>query len=249
MEHGMAIDILPQPDETTCGPTCLHAMYRYFNDELPLEQVIDEIQRLDHGGTLAVFLACHALRRGYRTTIYTYNLQMFDPSWFLTDTGVDLRDRLRRQMKFRKKPAVDLATAGYLEFLELGGSIEFEELTSGLIRRYLKRGVPILTGLSATYLYQSQREYGPDSVYDDIRGKPSGHFVILGDYEPQDRSVLVIDPLHPNPMAPSQYYEINIDRVIGAILLGILTHDANLLIIEPARKPAARRHAHTDRRQ
>ncbi len=245
----MAIDILPQPDETTCGPTCLHAMYRYFHDELPLDQVIDEIQRLDHGGTLAVFLACHALRRGYRATIYTYNLQMFDPSWFVTETDVDLRDRLLRQMKFRKKPAVDLATAGYLEFLELGGCIEFEELTSGLIRRYLKRGIPILTGLSSTYLYQTRREFGPESIYDDIRGKPSGHFVILGDYEPQDRTVSIIDPLHPNPMAPSQYYDINIDRVIGAILLGILTHDANLLIIEPAKKPAPKRHVDTDRRQ
>jgi hypothetical protein len=249
MEHMMVIDILPQPDETTCGPTCLHAMYRYFGDDLPLEQVIDEIQRLDHGGTLAVFLACHALRRGYRAKIYTYNLQMFDPSWFVPEAVDDLRDRLRRQMKFRKKPAVDLATAGYLEFLTLGGKLEYEELTSGLIRRYLKRGIPILSGLSATYLYRTPREYGPESLYDDIRGKPSGHFVILGDYEPQTRSVLIIDPMHPNPLAPSQHYEINIDRVIGAILLGILTHDANLLIIEPARKSAPRRHVDTDRCQ
>lgn len=245
----MAIDILPQPDETTCGPTCLHAMYRYFSDELPLGRIIDEIQRLDHGGTLAVFLACHALRRRYRATIYTYNLQMFDPSWFNSGMVADLPDRLLRQMRFRDKPAVDLATAGYLEFVELGGEIEFEELTSGLIRRYLKRGVPILTGLSATYLYQTPREFGPESAYDDIRGKPSGHFVILGGYEPQTRSVLIIDPLHPNPLAPSQYYEINIDRVIGAILLGILTHDANLLIIEPVKKPAPRRHVDPDRRQ
>lgn len=248
METTMAIDILPQPDETTCGPTCLHALYRYFNDELPLEQVIEEIQRLDHGGTLAVFLACHALRRGYRAKIYTYNLQMFDLSWF-NPVVDDLEVRLRRQMKFRKKPSIDLATKGYLEFLDLGGKLEFEELTSSLIRRYLKRGIPILTGLSATYLYQSAREYGPDSVYDDIRGKPSGHFVILGDYEPQTRSVQIIDPMHPNPMAQSHYYEINIDRVIGAILLGILTHDANLLIIESANKPVHRHHVDPDRSQ
>lgn len=247
MEHRMSIDILPQPDETTCGPTCLHAIYRYFDNELPLEQLIEQIHRLEHGGTLAVFLACDALRRGYRATIYTYNLQMFDPAWF-EPPGRDLADCLKRQMKFRDRAGVGAATEGYLEFLELGGRLKFEDLTSGLIRRYLKRGIPILTGLSATYLYHSPREYGPWSVYDDIRGKPSGHFVILGGYEPQSRSVLVIDPWQPNPMARSQHYEITIDRVIGAILLGILTHDANLLIIEPSKKSGSR-HGRPDRRQ
>lgn len=249
MENRMAIDILPQPDETTCGPTCLHAIYGYYSTELPLEQVIQEIRRLDHGGTLAVFLACHALaQRKFKATIYTYNLQMFDPSWF-EKGDTDIGERLRRQQQHRSNPAVDLATEGYLEFLELGGRLKYEDLNSGLIRRYLKRGIPILTGLSATYLYHSKREYGPDSTYDDIRGKPSGHFVILGGYDPQTRSVLVIDPLHPNPMASSQYYEINIDRVIGAILLGILTHDANLLIIEPGKRFTTHTHVDTDRRQ
>ena len=28
---------------------------------------------------------------------------------------------------------------------------------------------------------------------------------------------------------------MNIDRVLGAVLLGIVTHDANLLVIHPAR--------------
>jgi len=37
------------------------------------------------GGTLAVNLANHALRRGYRALIVTYNLTVFDPSWFRAD--------------------------------------------------------------------------------------------------------------------------------------------------------------------
>lgn len=239
MNQRMPIDILPQPDETTCGPTCLHAIYRYYNDELPLEQLVREIRRLDNGGTLAVFLACHALRRGYRATIYTYNLQMFDPSWFDTD-HVDLADKLRRQMQYRNSQTFTRATEGYLDFLELGGRLKYKDLTGALVRHYLKRGTPILTGLSATYLYHSQREHEPSSVYDDIRGNPSGHFVILGGYDKDTRAVQVIDPWQPNPMAPGQEYECNMNRVLGAILLGVLTHDANLLVIE---------RVDTDRRQ
>ena len=80
METRLEFDILPQPDNMTCGPTCLHALYRYYGDELPLETVIEEVESLEGGGTLAVLLACHALRRGYDATIYTYNLKVLDPT-------------------------------------------------------------------------------------------------------------------------------------------------------------------------
>lgn len=53
--------MLPQPTETTCGPTCLHAVYRYWGDEAKLQDVIGRTRALQHGGTFAVFLACDAL--------------------------------------------------------------------------------------------------------------------------------------------------------------------------------------------
>lgn len=248
----LLLDILPQPDDTTCGPTCLHAIYNYFGDSLPLEQVIAETRSLLEGGTLAVFLASHALRRGYQAVIYTYNLHMFDPTWFARD-DIDIADRLQRQLEFKDEPRFRDATEGYLDFLSLGGKLRFKALTNGLIRAHMKRGIPILTGLSATYLYQSMREYGIRSDYDDLRGIPTGHFVVLSGYERASRTVRIADPLHPNPVAPAQYYDIGIERVTGAVLLGVLTHDANLLVIEPRREKRARpptmSHVDTDRRQ
>lgn len=232
LESRLRLDILPQPDFTTCGPTCLDAVYRFHGDSMPLEQVIAETGRLEQGGTLAVLLACHALRRGYDATIYTYNLQMFDPTWFENKT-VDISERLRAQRAHKSSKRLRVATDAYLEFLDLGGRVELKDLTPALIRRYLKRSMPILTGLSATYLYRTAREAGPDDEYDDVRGKPQGHFVILCGYHPEKREVLVADPLHPNPLGTGQQYLVSIDRVIGAILLGILTYDANLLIVAP----------------
>ena len=77
------------------------------------------------------------------------------------------------------------------------------------------------------------REHGPRLEFDDIRGVPSGHFVVLCGYDAQHREVLVADPLLSNPITGSNQYLVSIDRVICAILLGILTYDANLLIIVP----------------
>jgi len=249
METRLKFDILPQPDDTTCGPTCLHAVYRYHNREFPLEQVIAETAKLEEGGTLAVLLACHALRQGFDATIYTYNLQVFDPTWFFPDAP-PLTERLAAQMAVKESPKLRMASQAYLQFLSLGGRMRMEDLTASLIRKYLSRGIPILTGLSATYLYREAREYGgPKSIPDDIRGVPAGHFVVLCGYDKETREVLVADPLMPNPLATDHLYVLPIDRVICSVLLGILTYDANLLILEPHTQRERKSRAHPDRRQ
>lgn len=240
--------MLPQPDDFTCGPTCLHAVYRYYGDELPLEQVVAETPKLESGGTLDVLLACHALQRGYDATIYTYNVQMFDPTWFEPGRQ-DLGHRLRTQLLYKQSPRMSIATAAYLEFLARGGRLKFEDLTGALIRKYLNRGIPLLTGLSATYLHRTARELGPRFDPDDVRGEPAGHFVVLCGYDRAARQVLVADPLEQNPISGANQYLASIDRVICAILLGIVTYDANLLIIQPRTERKARDHADADRRQ
>lgn len=237
METRFTLDILSQPDDTTCGPTCLHAVYRYYDDELALQQVIDEVHPLEGGGTLEVLLACHALRRGYQATIYTYNLKVFDPTWF-DSPDTDLSAKLRQQSKVKTGKKLKVATRAYLDFLALGGKLRFKDLTTALLRKYLKQHKPILCGLSSTYLYHCAREVGPAMTPDDIQGLATGHFVVLCGYDLHNRHVFVADPLKQNPSGKGQLYEVDIDRLVGSILLGILTYDASLLIIEP-RTPAA----------
>ncbi len=231
MRRDLKLEILPQPTLTTCGPTSLHAVYRYHGVDVPLDRLIEEVRALEAGGTLAVYLGCDALERGFDATIVTYNMQVFDPTWFAP--GVDIAERLRAQAEIKKdRPKVQVATAAYLRFLEQGGRLEFEELNAGLILGHLRAGRPILAGLSATYLYDCARER-EDDVEDDLRGDPVGHFVVLVGYDAARRQVLVADPLHDNPGFGSPYYAVRVQRLLGAILLGIVTYDANLLILEP----------------
>jgi hypothetical protein len=220
-----------QPDDQTCGPTCLHAVYRHFGDELPLERLVAEIPMLEYGGgTLEVMLGVHALQRGYRATLHTFNLRVFDPSWFTLQ--LDLEERLEAQLAARKHPKIRLATRGYLEFLRLGGRIRFGDLTSSTLRAPLRRGLPILTGLSATYLHRSMRELSESNQDDDVRGDPVGHFVVLCGYDAASRTVDVADPLE-HPDDGRRRYAVPIARVVGAIFLGVLTYDASCLVIEP----------------
>jgi hypothetical protein len=229
----LSIDILPQPDDVTCGPTCLHAVYRFWGDDLPIEQIMAELRPQRGPGTLAVLLAQHALQRGYKATLYVYALDVFDPTWFRP--GVDVAQKLRDQMGVKTDEQLHFESREYLRFLEMGGELRYEELNPGLIRRLLDPGAPVLTGLSATYLYGCSREvtHAPRSFYDDVRGQGTGHFVILYGYHPETREVLVADPLRENPRFGDQHYSVGVHRLVGAIMLGVLTYDGNLLVLEP----------------
>lgn len=225
-------NILAQPSDVSCGPTCLHAVYDYFEDSLLLDNVIKEVKQVKGGGTLAVMLGNHALKRGYTATIYTYNLQVFDPTWFQEST--DLVAKLKEQLTYKHTKKLKQATKAYTQFLTAGGKILFEELRPALIKRILHKHIPILTGLSATYLYQSAREIAQTNEYHDTKGEPVGHFVVISEYDEVERKVLIADPLNPNPIKDKiQYYSVDVQRVVNAILLGIVTYDANLLVIHP----------------
>ena len=236
--------ILRQPDDTTCGPTCLQAVYRHFGDHLPLPQLIAEVPRLETGGTLAVLLGQHALERGYRATLLTYNLKVFDPTWFaLPHDGLVAKLRAHAAVEntvenavesaVEKSPRVRKATRGYLDFVVAGGEVRMPDLTAAVIAEPLGRGIPILAGLSATYLYRSARELGTPLRFDDLHGEPQGHFVVLCGLDQQAGTVRVADPQRPNPLSSEPFYEVGIERLVCAIMLGVLTFDANLLVLEP----------------
>ncbi len=176
-------------------------------------------------------LACSwhtALRYGFFATIYSYNLRVFDPTWQGLSTD-ELQAKLAERADWVRSAKLVRATDAYREFLAEGGRIRFADLTRALLVRHLRQGRPILTGLSATYLYRIMREHG--SEYDDIRGEPSGHFVVICGYYPKSDRFVLRDPSFHIPFSQSGRYSVPADRLISAILLGDITYDAVLLVL------------------
>jgi len=81
MRKRLVPEMPAQPDDSTCGPSFPHAVYRFHRDDTSLDQVTREVTHLETGGTLAVLLALHALRGGCRATTCAYSLSVFDPTW------------------------------------------------------------------------------------------------------------------------------------------------------------------------
>ncbi len=232
MDIELPITIKRQPDYTTCGPTSLHAVYSYYKDPISLSQVIEEVPKLEQGGTMSLHLAVHALRRGYKVDVWAFSVRHFDPTWFLQPTDYVAKIKARLAAKGMADDArYRSAFASLEEYFQRGGKIHWQDLTPRLIGNILQRDMPILTGTNGTFLYQCARETaeGPD----DVCGEPFGHFVVLCGYHSQERTVSIADPLLDNPLHGAKYYRASVHRLIGAIFLGAATDDSNFLVIRP----------------
>ncbi|MDQ3387913.1 MAG: C39 family peptidase [Gemmatimonadota bacterium] len=238
--HELLVQRFLQPDDVTCGPTCLRKVYDFYGLELEITAVLGEIDRDEEGGTLAVFLGIAALRRGFRARIYSYDLRIFDPTWFDL-TREALAEKLHARIPFLATAKTILSTQAYLTFLEKGGELVFDELTPTLLKNILDQNHPILAGLSATYLYRWKRERQVDGfqelIEDDVRGDPTGHFVVIAGYEEWGRRFSLRDPSAHVPSSPDGRQVVEAQRLINAILLGDLTYDAVLLEIWPGGEP------------
>ena len=240
MDVQLPVLIQRQPDYTTCGPTSLHAVYSYFGDTISLPQVIDEVHKLEGGGTLSVHLAIHALRRGYQADTWTCNVMNWDPTWFQKETDFVAKLKARLAAKgLSEDPRYAPAVAAIEEYLSRGGGVHWGDLTPSMIGQVLERGAPILTGTNGTYLYQCARETaaGPD----DVAGDAFGHFIVVCGYNSESGMVSVADPLMDNPLHGTKYYQVTIHRLIGSIFLGAASDDSNFLVIRPKETKKAER--------
>lgn len=233
----MRINMSVQPDDVTCGPTSLHSIYSYYGDAITLKEVIKSITYAQNGGTLAAYLGQHALQRDYNAELYVFNMDIFDPTWFSPRklNSHQLIAKLTAQKTAKSSARIQESSAAYIKFLELGGKILYHELTVALLKIFFNRNTPVITGLSATYLYQNSREVDNAGILvaDDVNGYPTGHFVVLCGYNKNKRHIVVADPHRENPISHDVFYNVGISRLINSIMLGVLTYDGNLLVITP----------------
>jgi hypothetical protein len=223
------VTVPPQPDDESCGITCLQAIYQYYGLEIPLETLKQEVVHWQSGGTVSVNLGRNALVRGFAAEIYTYNIKVFDPTWRelpKDELLVKLKLRQKRIRSNRQKKQIGF----YLDFLCKGGSIRLDDLDESLMKRLFAAHHPVICGLSATYLYQAMREL-PDNLENDVTGHPVGHFVVVSGYNADTREVEIHDPLRRHALSATGMYSLPFHKFSNAVMLGILTYDANLLVI------------------
>ena len=225
----LPVERIEQPDDLTCGPTALLQMYRYYGENRRLEEVIRDTPRNPDGGTLAVYLALSALVEGWTPTLFSFNLDVFDPTW--EDLPPEaLVAKLEARQAEVEGARLHRVVGAYAELLRRGGRVRLVDLDRRLLVGLLVTGHPILAGLSATWLYRTARELAEEE--DDVAGWPVGHFVVISGYQPADDRFLVVDPSRHIPAGRSGVYPVPSERLMGSILLGDVTFDGVLLVLD-----------------
>jgi hypothetical protein len=240
--EALLLDVPPlrQPDDVSCGPTCLFKVLRGYGDPRSFDEIATAVRRNDDGGTLGVFVGLAALALGYEATIYSYNLRVYDPTWSHL-TSAQLADKLSQRARAIAESAANnagelklsQAVDAYARFVREGGQVLFDDLTDELLVSLLDTGRPIVCGLSATYLYQTPREDPRTGTIDDVGGEPAGHFLVVCGYRQHGRHFVVSDPYRHLPMTVTGTYEVGARRLINAILLGDVSYDGVLVVVSP----------------
>ncbi len=225
------VTVSKQPDDESCGITCLQAIYRYYGNEIPLETLKSEVEHWQTGGTVSVNLGRHALNSGFNAEIYPYNIKLFDPTWKKLNSK-ELQNKLNLSRKRTRSKKQKKVIGFYLDFLRKGGILKFDDLDEDLFDKLFSKKKPIIVGLSATYLYQSMRET-PDNEENDIIGGPVGHFAVVSAWDRAKRLVAIHDPMRKNPFSETGTYMLPFTKFTNAVMLGVLTYDENLLVISP----------------
>lgn len=235
MSEPLKIHIEHQPDDVTCGPVALQAVYKYWNDIISIDKVIDEVECIDaDGGTTDALLGLHALQRGYSVCIYPSNLNIFDPTW---GTGHKADGFITSRLKERIKYAPDAKTRrvidAYIRFTEAGGEICIRNLDD-ILEYYLKCNCyPTICAVSSTALYNCSRDLfdGNVSHPDDTYGDPCGHFVIATSMDDVNKKVEIADPYAYGDIGNN--YTVDFGWLMKSIYLGVSTFDGSLISIKP----------------
>ncbi len=233
-EQFLAVPPMVQPDEVSCGPTCLAAVLRFHGlaDASP-EEVRRVTPRNPDGGALAPFLGLAAMRLGARARCHPFATRVFDPTWRKLSAAECLR-RLVQRTEALPEGRLRRVHEAWRTFLEEGGEVALGELRPSELVQALDAGRPLICGLSITWLYQEPRERPEDNTDDDIHGSPVGHFVVVNGYGGSGQSFFVIDPWPEPPFDRSDgVYRVSQRRLTQAILLGDATHDAVILEVFP----------------
>jgi len=101
-----------------------------------------------------------------------------------------------------------------LQYLRSGGVLEVSPITQALIDRYLNQDYLLIAGCTDSELW-GKLKIPHTQVFDDIRGRAGGHFVVVFGKNNDDK-YLVSDP-YPTGISESGNYPIDGDILISSL--------------------------------
>lgn len=209
----------------------------YFDKTVQVADVIREVpvyidEKGHKIGTSPGHLASYFAKKGYNTTAYIFDTELFDRSWGgMTSASVitNLRDRQKAipdnswLAKYHH-----ILVEGWELYAKAGGHFVFSGISGTMLHNLLDHG-PYLISLNSTYLNgkpKQRYDTALDKFVDDaISGRSLTHGTTCAGYK--DNKFLIVDP--DPPEGTDQHRWIEQDHLIASIMAA-QTESDNLLI-------------------
>jgi|GEM_PF-1924825 len=228
-----------QQKTSECMQTSATQLLSFFDPTVKLEDVIKAVPLyIENGekiGTSPGHLAAYFAQQGYKTTVYVFDVELFDRSW--NDLSApDVINKLKKRAEYI--PTNSWLTAyknilidGWELFVKSGGGFIFPILSVGLLQKLLTKA-PYLLMVNSTYLnHQAKSSYDKSSdkmIPDSLKGHSTTHAVICAGY--RDDKFLIVDP--DPPKGTNHHRWIEQDHLIASIMSAQTESDNLLIAIE-----------------
>ena len=215
-----------QPDNITCGPTSFRMVLNYYGHPISHEETMKHFTIFPGIGVLDPHIAMAAMDLGFKVKTISFNYRVIHPSWTKLPRE-KLLEKLRAYLPRITNYKDSVSAAGYIRYLERGGTIEFQPMSRKLIVRYLQKGIPVIAALDMEYLYAGTVNWS------EFKPEHATHFVVIYGYDADRDAFQIADPWYeitiPNEKG---MYSVSADRLMTAVLLGFQVNDGDLIIIE-----------------
>jgi hypothetical protein len=234
IEHKI-VPIKQKPAE--CMQTAATQLLSFFNPSVLVEDVIKNVPvYVENGekiGTSPGHLAAYLAQQGYKTTVYVFDVELFDLSWDGMPSSKIIELLKLRQAGIPTNSWLakyhHILIDGWELFVNSGGTFTQPSLSTQLLRD-LVNDHPFLMMVNSTYLnHTSKQQYNKaeDKFEDDfLNGRSLTHGVTCAGYK--GGSFLIVDP--DPPEGQDQHRWIKEDHLIASVMAA-QTESDNLLIV------------------
>jgi len=201
---------------SVCGPLCLLNIYEYLGCDCELDDILEDLGIEDKEITYLPQLALHARKKGLSTKYFQSNPREVSPTWKGQNASRYI-EKFKKWIKLQSDDNIWKKNAGYLvKYIQNGGQIEIGDLSSKKISKYLADGYVVLVALEQTWLWGKRKVKGKIE-YDDLKGKASGHFVVI--YGENEKEFFVSDPYPTKLDNREGLYKVTKDTLLVSILV------------------------------
>lgn len=151
------IPIIKQTKDFPCGPTSLLIISKFLGLSISKEEILSTLKMDSLGRAIMPDIGISAIKIGLKPHIVIANYALF-PYEFNELSKDELLAKIKEKIKNEKEPHFKKYCQSILEYLYLGGTLEFRLFLPKDIELSLKKGVPCISFVNTPSFFRKAKD-------------------------------------------------------------------------------------------